>query len=66
MIALALLVFVLLLFFALSAAVIFHLWKYSPERDRAIILIGVYSAVSLILIILTLVSFSAINWNDLL
>jgi len=61
-----LLILTLSVYFLISAAIIYHLVRYSPEKNRSILLIGIYIAVSFILLIITTVSFFRIDWNNLL
>lgn len=62
MIGLLILILVLVSFFLLSSAIIYHLWRYSPERKQAVVLIILYIVISLILISFFLLSFNRINW----
>ncbi len=63
MIGILVLILVLASFLLLSGAIIYHLWRYSPERKQAVVLIIIYTVISLLLISFFLNSFSRINWN---
>ncbi len=62
MLGIIILVLVLLSFFLLSSAIVYHLWRYSPEKKQAVTLIFIYLAVSAFLVFFLFVSFSKINW----
>jgi len=62
-IGLILLILLLVIFFLVSAAVIFHLYRYTPEKNNAAFLIAVYVGVSFLLIITCLVAFGRIEWE---
>jgi len=64
MIAIILFSLILLVFFLISAAIIYHLVRYSPEKDKTFLSIGVYVTVSVILLIFSVANFSAIDWKD--
>lgn len=57
---------ILLVFFSVSAAIIFHLLRYSPEEGKSTLLISVYVAVSFILLILSVTAFFRIDWDNLI
>ena len=65
MIRLILLVFLLLFFFSVSSAIIYHLWRYSPERNRAVVLIAVYSVVSVVLLIAAISAYASVDWEKI-
>lgn len=57
-IGLSLLVGIVLLFFmVISGAIIYHIWKYSPDRESALYLLFIYLGVSLFFIFLVLIAF---------
>ena len=66
MIGLTLFVLLLLVYFLISAAVIYHIWRYSPERDRAVVLIIVYVVVSIFLLLLAISDFIKIDWKGIM
>lgn len=63
MVGLLVLVFILVSFFLLSGAIVYHLWRYSPQKKQAAVLIILYITVSLILVSFFLFSFNRINWS---
>jgi len=65
MITLGLLI-ILLVFFLISAAIVYHLWQYNPEKDTSTVLIGVYVIVSIVLTLFSVAAFSAIEWESLM
>jgi len=65
-IGLILLILLIIVFFLTSAAVIFHLFRYTPEKENAAWLIMVYIGVSFVLLIICLVAFGRIEWDNLM
>jgi len=66
MIAIILFALILIIFLLISAAVVYHLIRYSPEKDKAAMLIGVYIVISLILLFFSITAFGQIDWKELL
>lgn len=64
-IVVGLLILLFLTFFLVSAAIIYHLLKYGPEKDQTIKLVGVYGIVSFILIAFAIIEFVRIDWENL-
>jgi hypothetical protein len=65
MIRLTLLIFLLFIFFSVSSAIIYHIWRYSPEKNRSVVLIIVYVAVSITLLIASISAYVSIDWEGL-
>jgi len=65
MILVIVLILAFLGFAFLSGAIIYHLYRFSPEQKGAFTLITLYSVVSLILIFFVINSFLAINWQEI-
>jgi len=65
-IGLILLTLLIVLFFVISAAVIYHLFRYTPERDNSAWLIAIYIAVSFVLLVMCLIAFGRIEWDNLM
>lgn len=65
MIQLVLLILLLFIFFSVSSAILYHIWRYSPEKNRAIVLISVYTGVSIILLFFVIISYLGIDWEGL-
>jgi hypothetical protein len=65
-IGLILLILLIIVFLLISAAVIYHLYRYTPEKNNAALLIAIYIAISFILLIMCLIAFGRIEWNNLM
>ncbi len=63
MFGLLVLIFILVSFLLLSGAIVYHLWRYSPQKKQASILIIIYIIVSIFLVSFFLFSFNRINWS---
>jgi len=66
MIPLILFILLILVFFSVSSAIIYHIFRYSPEKKSSLVLIAVYGGVSLILIIAAFSAYVSIDWKEFL
>lgn len=65
-IGLIMLILLLLVYFSVSAAIIYHLIRYGPEKEKSILLVAIYVAVSFVLLVLTIMAFGKIEWSNLM
>ena len=63
--SLVILILALVTFCILSVVIVYHLWKYSFRKQKAEILIAIYTAVSIILFVLSIIAYSQISWKEI-
>ena len=63
--SLVILILALITFTILSVVIVYHLWKYSFRKQKAELLIAIYTAVAIVLFVLTIIAYFQISWRNI-